>query len=372
MNKTALYSVYEKKVGKWTNFAGWQLPLEFTGILREHKAVRERAGLFDVSHMGRIEVKGPDALTFLNSLVTNELEREANVIYTPLCFPSGGTADDLLVYRFNSEHLLLVTNAVNKERVLNLLRERHHRPGLGIHDRTADTAQLALQGPAAGEMMEKIAPAAAKLKPFRAERVSLAGFDQACLVSRTGYTGEDGFELYVSAAQAAMLWNLLLDVGRDFELLPAGLGARDLLRLEAGLPLYGHELSPDISPLQAGLERFIKWEKPRFEGKEALLAQKNRAGLARRVGLMTFGRSVIPRAGCDVIYEGKLCGKVTSGNYSPALEKGIAMALVSPVLALGTDVKIRLRGKEREAVVSPLPFYKREGKIRTTIKEEKK
>lgn len=372
MNKTALYSVYQKKVGKWTNFADWLLPLEFTGILREHKIVREAAGLFDVSHMGRIEVKGPGALAFLNSLVTNELDRTANVIYTPLCFPSGGTAEDLLVYRFSYEHLLLVTNAVNKERVLNLLRERNQQPGLEIYDLTADTAQLALQGPAAMEIMKKIAPSATELKPFQADRVSVETLDNICLVSRTGYTGEDGFELYVSAGGAAKLWDLLLDVGREFGLLPAGLGARDLLRLEAGLPLYGQELSPDISPLQAGLERFIKWEKPEFEGKEALLAQKNRPEVSRRVGLMTFDRSVIPRAGCSVIYEGKLCGQVTSGNYSPTLGKGIAMALVSPVLAPGTNVKIRLRGKEREVVVSPLPFYKRDRETRSAAEEEKK
>lgn len=372
MKKTALYPVYQKEVGRWTHFADWLLPLEFAGILQENKTVREKAGLFDVSHMGRIEVKGPGALEFLNILVANDLGRKANVVYTPLCFPSGGTVDDLMVYRFNSEHLLLVTNAVNKERVLNLLREQNKQPGPEICDLTADTAQLALQGPAAIEIMKKIVPSVTKLRPFRADRLSLTALDDTCLVSRTGYTGEDGFELYISAARAVALWKFLMEAGKEFGLLPAGLGARDLLRLEAGLPLYGQELSPDISPFQAGLERFIKWEKPYFMGKEALLAQKTHSGLSRRIGLMTSGRSAIPRAGCEVIYEGKICGQVTSGTFSPTLGRGIAMALVSPVLSPGAQVKIRLRGKEQEAVVSPLPFYKRDRETRSFSKEEKK
>lgn len=356
--RTPLYEIYQQAGARFTTFAGWQLPLQFSGILQEVHAVRNHAGLFDVSHMGELLVTGPDAPVFLNRMLTNDVAAvdPDQVIYTFLCNHDGGTLDDLLVYRIGHKEFLLVVNAVNTKPVLSFLQSQTAGYDVEVRDYSPLFALLALQGPAAAAILARLFPDVLPLKSFRFKRLTWE--KEELVISRTGYTGEDGFEIYTPPSLAVTLWSALLRAGTEDGLIPAGLGARDLLRLEAGLPLYGNELSTTISPVQAGLERFIAWEKPDFCGRSPLLAEKNDPATPRRIGLIA-DRSAIPRPGTTVYWDQQPIGRITSGSYSPTLQKALGMALVNPVPPPGTPLSLGLRGTFLPAECVKLPFYQR-------------
>ena len=357
--RTPLYDVYQRYGGKTIDFGGWDLPVQYTGILAEHEAVRTRAGLFDVSHMGELDVSGPDALSFLQNVATNDVSRLADgqALYTPLCNERGGTVDDVLIYRFTIDHYLVVVNAANIDKDFEWF--TRHSAGAQIVNRSADIAQLALQGPLAQTILTSVAdPEARSIAYYHfRENILVAGIP--CLVSRTGYTGEDGFELYAAAEDAAGLFIALLEAGADAGLLPVGLGARDTLRLEARLPLYGHELADDISPLEAGLAPFVKLDKPDFIGKAALEAQK-REGVARKLMGFVLQERGIARAGHQVSADGRAVGAVTSGTMSPTLRQSIGLTLMERAQAeIGRSIAVDIRGKEVPGVLVKTPFYRR-------------
>ncbi|KKM09021.1 glycine cleavage system protein T [Clostridiales bacterium PH28_bin88] len=341
-------------------FGGWSMPVQYTGILEEHRAVREAAGLFDVSHMGEIRLQGPDALGLVQRLITNDASgmSAGQVIYSPMCLETGGVVDDLLVYRMGSDDYLLVVNASNTEKDLAWVR-RHAAGNVTVTDQSPETAQLALQGPRAVSILQPLADVdLGKIKYYWFDRGRVGGIE--CVISRTGYTGEDGFELYLPPEKAEELWNGLLAAGKEAGLAPVGLGARDTLRFEACMPLYGHELTEQSTPLEAGLGRFVSLDKPDFTGKEAL-ARQQAEGLKRKlVGLEMIDRGV-PRAGYPVVLDGTTIGQVTSGSFSPTLNKNLAMAFVeTPYAAAGREVGVTIREKVYRARVVPRPFYKKQ------------
>ncbi|CAI6075783.1 glycine cleavage system aminomethyltransferase GcvT [Cohnella sp. JJ-181] len=368
LKRTPLYPLYESLPGvRLVDFGGWELPVQFAGIQREHEAVRTRAGLFDVSHMGEFMVSGPFAEAFLQRITTNDVSKLADgqAQYTLMCDASGGVVDDLLVYRLTAGMYMTVVNASNIAKDYDWMRE-HLLDDTVVADVSGETALLALQGPSVAAILDAAAGTAlaGRLAPFHfLADVPLGG--ASCLVSRTGYTGEDGFELYAPAAQAPALWRLLLEAGAPFGLEPAGLGARDTLRFEARLPLYGQELSAGITPLEAGLGYFVKLDKGDFIGRDALLAQKS-AGVPRKlVGIETLDRG-IPRHGYAVYDGDRQIGKVTSGTQSPTLKRSLGLALVEADYAKpDTAFDLDIRGKRVRAKVVPTPFYKRRPPDRT-------
>lgn len=361
--KTPLYETHRRHGGKLIDFAGWALPVQYSGILEEHGAVRSRAGLFDVSHMGKVAVTGEGAAAYLQQLTTGDVGALADgqAIYCLMCYPDGGVVDDILVYRLGPEHFFLVVNAVNTDKDYQWL-ARHQTAGVKITNISRDFAQLALQGPLAEKIVQTLTETAlVDLKFFHIkDDVWVAGVK--CMISRTGYTGEDGFEIYTNPEQAPALWDALLAAGKHTGLVPAGLGARDVLRLEACLPLYGHELSPDITPVEAGLTRFIRFEKPDFIGRAALAAQLEKGAARKLAGLIMEERGV-PRAGYPVEAGGKEIGRVTSGGYAPSLQQNVALALIAAGCATpGEKVDVMIRGKRLKAVIVRTPFYKKQYK----------
>lgn len=361
--KTPLYEEHVAAGGKIVDFGGWALPVQYSGILEEIDAVRKRAGLFDVSHMGEITVDGPDASAWIDGMVTNDVSKMADnqVIYTIMCYPDGGVVDDLLVYRYNAEKFLLVVNASNTDKDWKWLLS-HKADGVTLKNVSAQTAQLALQGPRSQEILQKLtALNLDEIGFFRfADSLDVGGVK--ALVSRTGYTGEDGFEIYSAPADAAKVWQALMAAGKDLGLIPCGLGSRDTLRFEANLPLYGHEISQEITPLEAKLGFFVKLKKQAdFIGKGALIAQKEK-GLSRRLVGLTMIDKGIPRAEYPVFNgEGKEVGFITTGSFSPTVNANIANALVdTDYLEEGTPLWVGVRQRRLEARVTKLPFYKRE------------
>ena len=360
MKQTPLYEKHLALGARLIDFGGWELPVQYTGILEEHQQVRAAAGLFDVSHMGEITVKGDGATDFLDRLLTNRVSgiAEGRVVYSPMCYPDGGCVDDLLAYRMGPEDWLLVVNAGNTDKDFEWIRS-NGPAGVHIRNVSADYAQLAVQGPASVDILAPLTEEdLSTLGFFRFRpRVLLAGIP--VILSRTGYTGEDGFELYAAAGDGPALWDALMDAGRDKGLVPVGLGARDTLRFEAALPLYGHELSTEISPVEAGLSRFIAWDKPDFLGKDALAAQRA-AGPARKLAGFEMIDRGIPRNGYPILAEGKAAGFVTSGSVSPTLDKNLGMGVMPSAFASpGTELEILIREKPLKARVVPLPFYQK-------------
>jgi aminomethyltransferase len=348
------------------DFHGWEMPLDYGSILEEHRAVRTAAGLFDVSHLGEVAVEGPGAQALLDRLLTQRMDLEpGRARYALMLDPQGGVVDDLVAYRLGAEAYLLVVNASRREADLAWMGQvAAGTPGVRVEDRSDGLALLALQGPRAEAILDPLCEGSARpLRRFRFREAQVAGV--ACRISRTGYTGEDGFELGCAAGDAPALWAALLEAGAPEGLRPAGLGARDLLRLEAALPLYGQELGPDLSPLTAGLERFVDLTKPEFIGRSALLAERA-AGVPRRlVGLVLEERRGVPRPGHPVrTPEGAPAGRVTSGGISPSLGgTPIALAVVDRALAEpDTPLTVEIRGRNAAARVVRLPFYtKRKG-----------
>lgn len=357
IKKTPLYDVHEAAGGKIVEFAGYYLPVQYSGVIAEHNAVRTAAGLFDVSHMGEFTLKGPDALANLNNLLTNDFTSLAcgGARYSPMCNERGGVVDDLIVYRIGDGDYFIVVNASNKDKDYEWMKSRITGDAV-LTDVSDDYAQIALQGPRAVEIIKKLTCEGnipAKGYTFTPDAV-VSGVK--CLLSRTGYTGEDGFELYCAPADAAALWRALVEAGREYGLVPCGLGARDTLRLEAAMPLYGHEMADDITPYEAGLGRWVKPEKP-FIGRDALVA----AGEPKRVrvGLKVTGKGIVReheklRSGVREI------GFSTSGTFCPTLGGAYAMAIVDKEYSeIGTAFEADVRGRAVAVEVCPLPFYKR-------------
>lgn len=363
LKRTPLFEVYKEYGGKTVDFGGWELPVQFSSIKEEHEAVRTKAGLFDVSHMGEIEVKGPDSLNYLQKLMTNDISKLKNggAQYTAMCYENGGTVDDLLVYKIEDDHYLLVVNASNIEKDFDWM-QKHLEGNVEIENLSEGMAQLAIQGPKAEEVLQKLSAEhdLGTIGFFKfSEEVDLNG--KKALVSRTGYTGEDGFEIYCDSKDAVSLWKEILEAGKEDGVIPCGLGARDTLRFEANLALYGQELSPEISPLEAGIGFAVKLNKEAdFIGKDALKQQKEN-GLPRKiVGIEMIDRG-IPRHGYPV-YKGDVrIGEVTTGTQSPTLKKNIGLALIdTKETELGNEVEVEIRGKRLKAAVSATPFYKRD------------
>jgi aminomethyltransferase len=364
LKRTPLFEVYKEYGGKTIDFGGWELPVQFTSIKEEHEAVRTRAGLFDVSHMGEVEVKGPDSLSYLQKMMTNDISKIKNggAQYTAMCYENGGTVDDLLVYKIEDNHYLLVVNASNIEKDYKWM-EEHLEGDVSIENMSEKTAQLALQGPLAEKILQKLTDSnLSEIGFFKFQQgVNIKG--KKTLVSRTGYTGEDGFEVYCDARDVVDLWRAILTAGEEDGVVPVGLGARDTLRFEANLALYGQELSPEISPLEAGIGFAVKLNKEAdFIGKEALKQQKEN-GLARKlVGIEMIDRG-IPRHGYPVYKGDELIGEVTTGTQPPTSKRNIGLVLIkTEFTGLDTEVEVEIRGKRLKAAVVPTPFYKREKK----------
>lgn len=356
--KTPLYDAHVKAGGKMVPFAGYILPIQYgSGVIKEHMAVRTKAGLFDVSHMGEILCQGKDALANLQFILTNDFTnmKDGQARYSPMCNETGGTVDDLIVYKKCEEHYLIVVNAANKDKDFAWLTQ--HQFGEVIFTDVSDSyAQLALQGPKAMDILRRLT-----VEECIPEKYYHAVFDGRvgdipCIISKTGYTGEDGVELYVDSEKAQSLWDLLLANGADDGLIPCGLGARDTLRMEAAMPLYGHEMDDTITPLEIGLGFAVKMAKEDFIGKEALHKPSDR----KRVGLKISGRGIIREHQMLKADDGCEIGETTSGTHCPYLGYPIAMALVKTQYSEpGTKVSTEVRGRTVEAEVVALPFYKK-------------
>jgi aminomethyltransferase len=357
--KTPLCDWHAAHGGRMVDFAGWLMPVQYTSIVEEHLATRKAVGLFDVSHMGRINFSGPGAAEFLDRLVTRNVQSLApgQVRYALVTNNAGGILDDVLVYRL-AERFQLVVNASNREKILTWIEAQEpDRSRVNIEDRTTATAMIAVQGPRAIEAVKPLSAVdPTTLKYYTAVETTLGGVPG--ILGRTGYTGEDGWELVVPANAAVDVWTSLLKHATSAGAKPAGLGCRDTLRLEAAMPLYGHELNEQINPYQAGLGFAVNLEGRKFPGCEAL-AKLRDAAQPKRVGLELSGKRV-PREHYAVLIDGKQIGEVTSGTFSPTFERPIAMAYVSPDLAnIGTTVMVDIRGKQEAARLVKLPFYKR-------------
>jgi aminomethyltransferase len=363
LKRTPLFSMHQKYQGKLIDFGGWELPVEYQGIIAEHKMVRSKAGIFDVSHMGEVEVTGERSLEFLNTLLTNDFTdmTEGQIRYSPMCYEHGGVVDDLMVCKLSPIHYFLVINAANTQKDLAWMEKQAFPEGVTITNVSDRYAEIALQGPLSQEILQPLCDAdLATIKYYYfLPSVKIAGID--CLLSRTGYTGEDGFEIYMEPEAAGAIWEALLKEGGD-RVAPCGLGARDTLRFEAGLPLYGHEMDEDITPLEAGFGRFVKLEKPSFIGKDALAEQKEK-GLERKlIQFEMLGRG-IPRADYEVQKDGVRIGHVTSGGYQPTLEKSLGSCLIKSEFAVpGNEIDIIIRNKPVKGRTGKGLFYRRNKK----------
>jgi aminomethyltransferase len=344
---------------KMVDFGGWEMPVEYSGIIAEHMATRTAAGLFDVSHMGEIEVRGPHALALVQHVTSNDASKLADgqAQYSGLLTSAGTFVDDLLVHRISDRQYLLCVNAGNQDHDFDYIRE-HNRFGADVENAGPRYSQLALQGPRALAILQGMTTAAVtQLKSYRFTTGDVGGV--ACLIARTGYTGEDGFELYFPPHHSERLWNDLLEAGRRHGLAPCGLGARNTLRLEAALCLYGHEIDETTTVWEANLGWICKLEKGDFLGRDALLAQKQKGVRRRLAGFEMQGR-LIARDGYEVTIAGNHAGKVTSGSPAPFLKKNIGLAYV-PVesSAPGMEIEIAIRASRAPARIVPTPFYKR-------------
>jgi aminomethyltransferase len=359
LGRTPLHAAHLAAGAKMVPFAGYEMPVSYSGVVDEHHAVRRAVGLFDVSHMGEVELRGPRALEVADRLVTNDVSRIADgqALYTVMCRPDGGIVDDLVVYRFSAERVFICVNASNREKDFAWMREGA-RGECDVVDRSAEFAQIAVQGPSAPALLERLTPAAlGAVKRYWFTTGAVAG--REAIIARTGYTGEDGFELYVAAEDAAAIWAALLDRGADLGVKPAGLGARDALRLEMCYPLYGNDIDETTDPLEAGLGWVVKLGKGDFTGKAALEAKKAAGPSRRLVAFEMVGRG-IARHGYPVVAGGQQVGIVTSGTHGPTVDRAIGMAYVPVASATtGSALAIDIRGKPVEARVVDKPFLKR-------------
>ncbi|MFY4776287.1 glycine cleavage system aminomethyltransferase GcvT [Metabacillus sp. RGM 3146] len=362
LKRTPLYDVYRENGAKTIDFGGWDLPVQFSSIKEEHEAVRTKAGLFDVSHMGEITVKGAGSLQYLQKMLTNDVSllKSGGAQYTVMCYEDGGTVDDLLVYKKEEDDYLLVVNASNIEKDFDWLKS-HASDEVELKNISDSVAQLAIQGPLAEQILQKMTTEnLSEIKFFKfKDQIDLAG--AKALVSRTGYTGEDGFEIYCDSDKAAFLWKEILLAGKMEGILPCGLGARDTLRFEANLPLYGQELSKNITPIEAGIGFAVKPNKEAdFFGKETLKKQKEEGADRKLVGIEMIDKG-IPRHGYKVYSGEEEIGEVTTGTQSPTLKKNVGLVLLKKEYAeKGTELEVEIRNKRLKASVTETPFYKRQ------------
>ena len=363
--RTPLYDCHKKAGARMVDFAGWEMPVRYGSEIDEHHAVRKAAGLFDVSHMGEIHVHGEGATEFLQRITPNNVAKlkHGQAHYTGLLTEKATYVDDLLIYRLGDEDYLVVVNASNLDKDFAWMQEHHGKfcssGPCALENVSDDYALLALQGPKAPEILARHTEVDLDaMKYYRFAQAEVCGV--RALISRTGYTGELGFELYLSPDDAPGVWDALLESGKDDGLLPAGLGARDTLRLEAGMALYGHEIDDTVTPLEADLGWVVKFKKGDFIGRDVLVEQKENGPPRKMIGFEIQGRG-IARQGYSVFHGEKEIALVTSGTYSPTFEKSIGTALVPPELAVeGTELTVLARKRHLPAVVVPLPFYKRD------------
>lgn len=361
LKRTPLYSIYGEYGGKVVDYAGWELPVQFEGITIEHEAVRNTAGLFDVSHMGEIEIRGEEALKLVQKLITNDASslKKNTVIYTFMCYETGGVVDDLLVYKMEEDYYYLVVNASNVDKDYEWICKNKGDFNVEIINISNEVSELALQGPKSEKILQKLTSYdLSSIKFFCFSRdVEINGVK--CLISRTGYTGEDGFEIYSDGKHIEKLWREILKAGEEEGIKPAGLGCRDTLRFEASLPLYGNEISKDISPIEAGFGYFVKEKEEYFIGKEVLLKEKKEGPSRKLIGFQLVDRG-IPRHGYKVFSKEYEIGFVTTGYFSPTLKKNIGLALVeSRYSVLGEEILIEIRNKKVRGIIINKKFYKR-------------
>ncbi len=351
-----LHSKHVEKGAKFGAFGVWEVPLYYTGILEEHEAVRARSGLFDISHMGEFWVSGLGAPDFLEGLLPRRVAgmKVGQALYMPLLHERGGIIDDIIVYRFAECGFLLIVNAGNIEKDYRWI-ESHVPQGVEFEDRSDSKGLLALQGPRSAEILQRAYGAGFSALPYYHFKEWSSG-----MIARTGYTGEDGFEIMVDQKDLPCVWEALVSAGKDGGLLPVGFGSRDTLRLEAGMPLYGHDLKDDTTPLEAGLGWAVDLSKPSFIGRDALAKQKENGVKRKLVGFEMIERG-IPRQDYEIQKKGRAIGKVTSGSFSPTLKKNIGMGYVAvDVAALGNEIEIIVRDHSLKAKIVKLPFYKRQ------------
>lgn len=362
MKQSALHPVHHQLNAKMTDYQGWQMPLQYTGTAEEHLAVRSAAGLFDISHLGRIEISGLGAAILLQKTFTRNVSKlsEGAAAYGLFCNELGLILDDALLFHLpkgqSGDRYLITTNAVNTDKIVSWLKQ-HADQDVQITDSTEALAQIALQGPSSDSLFEKIVgPSAKKIRPKNVRERSLAG--TSVMVSRTGYTGEHGYEFIVPVDHAEAFWTLIMEAGKESGLAPCGLASRDVLRLEMGYVMYGQDIDETRNPLEAGLAAFVDL-KMEFIGKEAILAQKT-AGIERRLAGFVFLEKELPRAGGSIFSENREIGAVTSANYSPSVRKGIGLGYVLARYAQpGQEVEIEVRDREISAKIAELPFYKK-------------
>ena len=351
LRQTPLHSRHTDLGAKMADFGGWDMPIEYAGTVAEHTAVREDVGVFDVSHMGYTEVTGPGAVAWLNTVVANDLDRvgAGQAQYNLLCDESGGVIDDLIVYRIDDDHAFIVPNASNSDAVVAALTAAAAGSGITVADKREDYGILAVQGPRSDAVLEAVGlPCGHEYMSFAFARWQ----DNPAVVCRTGYTGERGYEILAPAAVIPALWDAIVAAGAT----PAGLGARDTLRTEMGYPLHGHELSVDITPVQAGLAWAVGWDKPAFSGRDALTSERT-AGPRRRLRGIAAVERAIPRPDMPVLSaDGTTVGIVTSGTFSPTLKQGVGLALLDPAIAEGDEVVVDVRGRQARFTVTKPPF----------------
>ena len=356
--RTPLFDAHLRAGARMVEFAGWEMPVQYAGLLAEHAAVRTQVGLFDVSHMGEVVFRGPKALAALQAVFTNDLSKVADgqAQYGCLCRESGGIVDDVVIYRRGAEDLLVCVNAGNRQKDYEWL--AGHAGGADVKNESDEWGQLALQGPLAAQLLQRLCDVnLSQVKTYRFAPGKVAG--RPCLVARTGYTGEDGFELFCRAEDATPLWDALLEAGKPEAIQPAGLGCRDSLRLEMAYRLYGSDMDDDATPLEAGLGWVVKLDKGDFVGRDALLRQKA-AGLSRKLVGFQLSQAGIARHGYPVVQDGREIGVVTSGTKSPSLGTSIGLAYLPPALAAeGSTFAVDIRGRPVAATVVKTPFYVR-------------
>ena len=358
LKATPLLGLHKELGAKLVPFVGWNMPIQFAGVLSEHTCVRERVGLFDVSHMGEIEVKGKDAKKFLQFLLSNNVEKmfDGSILYSLMCYETGGVVDDLLAYRFSENHYFLCVNASNSDKDYDWIARHASSFNVNIKNTSSETSQLALQGPDAKNVLQSLCDISLDDLSYYNFRKGMVNNVES-LISRTGYTGEDGFELYLSPEKVSEVFRSLMEQGRSYGIQPIGLGARDTLRIEMGYPLYGNEIDNNPTPLDAGLGWVIKFDKGEFLGRGSLLKQKEQGSLRRKlVGLKLLTRGV-PRAHYQVFKNGESVGEVTSGTFSPTLNTGVGLCYVSSEYSdIGNHLDVKIRDQLVATEVIQLPF----------------
>ncbi len=359
LKKTPLARVHEQLGAKMVDFSGWYMPVQYTNVIEEHLATRNNAGLFDISHMGEFTVSGKNALQFLQKIVTNDIGKLENrqACYNCLCYENGTVIDDLFVYKLGENDFFIVVNGGTIEKDFNWF-VKHKINNVELKNISNDIAKIDLQGPKSQFTVQKLTNFdLSKIKRFRCEKINIDGIDEEILISRTGYTGEDGFETYFNPKYASLIWNKILEAGKEFSIKPCGLGARDTLRIESCYSLYGHEINENLTPIEAGLGFVVKFNKD-FIGKNILEKQKN-SGTEKKLICFEMVDKAIPREKYPIITNNEEVGFVTSGTFSPLLKKGIGMGYIKSELSdIGNEILVSIRGKEYKAVIVERPFYK--------------